>query len=84
MTPALESQVSDHIWSFEELISTLRPHYPTAYQQAASKLVEVFRAKPYYSDAEACPIVFLYRHAIELYLKAILLWGEGLVHLQTG
>src|SRR6266404_2839264 len=51
--------------------------YAHAHQQAASKLVDVFRANPYYSDAEACPIVFLYRHAIELYLKAILLWAKG-------
>ncbi len=58
--------------------------FARAYHQAASGLVDVFRAKSYYSDAEACPIVFLYRHAIELYLKAILLWGGGLVRLQTG
>lgn len=58
--------------------------YAHAYQQAANSLVEVFRGKPYYSDAEACPIVFLYRHSIELYLKEIVLWGAGLVHLQTG
>jgi hypothetical protein len=58
--------------------------YAHAYHEAANSLVQVFRGKAGYSDAEACPIVFLYRHAIELYLKAILLWGEGLVHLQTG
>ena len=58
--------------------------YARAYQEAATALVEVFRAKRYYSDAEACPIVFLYRHAVELYLKTILLWGGGLVRLQTG
>jgi hypothetical protein len=59
--------------------------YAHAYQQAANSLVEQFRGKPYYySDAEACPIVFLYRHSVELYLKLIVLWGAGLVHLQTG
>jgi hypothetical protein len=42
--------------------------YARGYQQAASALVEVFCPKPDYSDAESCPIVFLYRHAIELYL----------------
>ena len=30
--------------------------YVHAYQQAANSLVEEFREKPYYSDAEACPI----------------------------
>jgi hypothetical protein len=57
--------------------------YAHAYQQAANSLVKEFRGKPYYSDAEACPIVFLYRHSVELYLKQIVLWGAGLVHLQT-
>jgi hypothetical protein len=38
--------------------------YAHAYQQAANSLVEEFRGKPYYSDAEASPIVFLYRHAV--------------------
>jgi len=58
--------------------------YAHAYRGAANTLVEAFRAKRWYSDMDACPIVFLYRHSIELYLKAILLWGGGLVHLQTG
>ena len=58
--------------------------YAHAYQQAANLLVEEFRGKTGYSDAEACPIVFLYRHSLELYLKQIVFWGSGLIHLQTG
>ncbi len=50
----------------------------------ADVLVENFRQRNYYSDVDACPIVFLYRHSIELYLKAMILWGAGLVRLQCG
>lgn len=51
--------------------------YALAFHTAAKKLVE----NPYLdrtarSDWDACPIVFLYRHAAELYLKAIVL-GDG-------
>jgi|ERR1700686_1898472 len=33
--------------------------YARAYHEAANSLVQVFRGKAGYSDAEACPIVFL-------------------------
>jgi hypothetical protein len=57
--------------------------YGLAYREAADRLVEAFKAREWYSDADACPIVFLYRHAIELYMKHIILWGAGLVRLQS-
>jgi hypothetical protein len=44
--------------------------YAHAYQEVANSLVEVFREKPYYSDAEACPIVFLYRPDVDLRVLA--------------
>ena len=58
--------------------------YGLAYREAADNLVEAFRSRRGYSDADACPIVFLYRQAVELYVKAIVLWGSGLVRLQSG
>ncbi|SRR6266496_381131 len=58
--------------------------YALAYREAADILVENFKQRNYYSDMDACPIVFLYRHSTELYLKAIVLWGAGLVRLQSG
>lgn len=58
--------------------------YALAYRNAADNLVEVIKKRKWYSDIDACPIVFLYRHSIELYLKAIILWGSGLVRLQSG
>jgi len=58
--------------------------FALAYREAADALVESFKQRKWYSDVDACPIVFLYRHSIELYLKAIILWGAGLVRFQSG
>jgi hypothetical protein len=58
--------------------------YALAYREAADILVAALNEQRGYSDADACPIVFLYRHSTELYLKAIILWGTGLVRLQSG
>lgn len=58
--------------------------YALAYREAADVLIENFKQRKFYSDMDACPVVFLYRHSIELYLKAIILWGAGLVRLQSG
>ena len=61
-----------------------RTVYALAYRDAADTLVENFKQRNWYSDVDACPVVFLYRHSIELYLKAIILWSAGLVRLQSG
>lgn len=56
--------------------------YGHAFHEAANRLVDVIRqGNGGYSDLDACPIVTLYRHAIELHLKAILYWGEQLLRL---
>jgi len=49
--------------------------YAGRYQAAANKLAEDLLSHPSFHDIDPCPIVFLYRHAIELYLKAICLKG---------
>jgi len=54
--------------------------YGRSYHQAAQQLVRHV-ASTHYRDSDACPIVFLYRHAIELYLKAIIHWGNALLRL---
>ena len=56
--------------------------YAVAYQEAGNRLVAAVRHERAYSDADACPIAFMYRHAAELYLKAILVWGKGIVALE--
>jgi hypothetical protein len=60
-----------------------------AYQDAGKSLVQVFSAAPGYSDFDAYPIVFVYRHAMELAIKAVLNLGNQLAvalgqpHLET-
>lgn len=54
--------------------------YGRSYHEAAQHLV-THMASTHYRDPDACPIVFLYRHAVELYLKAIVHWGNSLLRL---
>jgi hypothetical protein len=54
--------------------------YGRSYHEAAQHLVK-HTASTHYRDPDACPIVFLYRHAVELYLKAIIHWGNSLLQL---
>jgi hypothetical protein len=54
--------------------------YGRSYHEAAQHLVQRIAAS-HYRDPDACPIVFLYRHAIELYLKSIIHWGNNLLRL---
>src|SRR5215831_11259768 len=51
--------------------------YARSFHEAARTLVASFRLDPdAVAPSAACPIVFMYRHAVELHLKAIVL-GEG-------
>lgn len=52
-----------------------------AYHRAAEKLMVDLLAAPSLHDIDPCPIVFLYRHSVELYLKAICLLGDKLFQL---
>ena len=54
--------------------------YGRSYHEAAQRLVRHI-ASSHYRDPDACPIVFLYRHAVELYLKSIIHWGNALLRL---
>jgi len=56
--------------------------YGSAFHDAARTLVGDLKSRPGYSDLESLPIVFLYRHALELYLKAILIIGNQLLGIQ--
>jgi len=53
--------------------------YGGAFHEAAQLLVEKLSLRRGYSDLDACPIVFLYRHSLELYCKAIVLAGNNLM-----
>lgn len=54
--------------------------YGRSYHEAGKLLVKHI-ASSHYRDPDACPIVFLYRHAVELYLKSIIHWGNALLRL---
>jgi len=55
--------------------------YANAFHEAAQTLANEFMGRPGYSDLEALPIVFLYRHALELYFKSVLLVGNQLLEM---
>jgi hypothetical protein len=56
--------------------------YAEAFHLAGSKLAKEYGTTGAARDIEACPIVSLYRHALELYLKAILIPGEDFMRLR--
>ena len=55
--------------------------YANAFHEAGKTLAERLSARAGYSDLEACPIVFLYRHAMELHIKAIIVTGNDILEL---
>jgi hypothetical protein len=58
--------------------------YARSFHTAAKKLAEVpeLNSSPFTEVAASCPVVFMYRHALELYLKALVL-GDGGKFLAT-
>lgn len=56
--------------------------FALAYHCAGRKLAEVYGTTGSYQDFEATPIVFLYRHALELYFKALVLAGTPLLEFR--
>ncbi|MCI0569025.1 MAG: HEPN domain-containing protein [Acidobacteria bacterium] len=55
--------------------------YAEAYHQAGRRLADEFGTMGNVPEFEASPIVYLYRHSLELYLKAILVPGDQLLRL---
>ncbi len=58
--------------------------YAEAYHSAGRKLAEDYGSTGALRDFESAPVVFLYRHSFELYLKAVVLAGSKIVELQGG
>lgn len=56
-------------------------YYAEAYHCAAMALVKQYGTTGALRDIEASPILFLYRHAFELYLKAFALQGAKILEL---
>lgn len=57
--------------------------YAGAYHRAGEKLMTDLLSEPSFHDIDPCPIVFLYRHSIELYLKEICLLGHKFFQLRN-
>lgn len=53
--------------------------YAEAFHLAGRTLADQFGTTGAISDLEAVPIVYLYRHALELYMKAVILEGAELL-----
>ena len=61
-------------------INDLAP-FAAVYHVAGKRLAGIFEASPGYRDFDGYPILFLYRHALELYMKAVVYRGALLLHL---
>lgn len=55
--------------------------YAAGFWRAGRSLANSLAKQRGYRDFDACPIVFLYSHALELYMKAIVRRGRSLVSL---
>ena len=64
---------------YGDAIEKLEP-YAKAYHSAARLLMQT-SSEEELRDIGACPVVFLYRMALELYLKAILISGSNILRL---
>lgn len=57
--------------------------YAKGYRKAAKLLSDKFLTQNGFADYEGYPIVFLYRHALELNLKNIIYWGIRLAEFKN-
>lgn len=55
--------------------------YGDTYHEAAKKWLTAYKEAGGRSSLDACPIVFLYRHALELNLKSIIIRGNNILEL---
>lgn len=64
-------------------------HFARAFHQVAQEAVKALKNNPHfglygirYEDFKAYPIVFLYRHCLELYMKAVIIAGSDMLRLR--
>jgi hypothetical protein len=69
------------VMNFQDAASSEFGVYARAFHTAGQALFERMFDKSSYNSLEGCPIIFLYRHAFELYLKAIVLHGEVILQM---
>ena len=61
---------------FSEVPQLEFAYYGSGFLEAARSLVRRLRRQRGFRNVEPLPVLFLYRHAIELYLKAIIVRGD--------
>jgi len=71
------------VLNFQDAASGEFGVYARAFHTAGQALFERMFDKGSYNSLEGCPIIFLYRHALELYLKAIVLHGDAIMQMNS-
>jgi hypothetical protein len=69
------------VLNFQDAASGEFGVYARTFHTAGQALFERMFDKSSYNSLEGCPIIFLYRHALELYLKAIVLHGDAILQM---
>lgn len=67
----------------DQLPTASRPR-PVGYREAGKVLADRIAAANGYADYDGYPILYLYRHSLELHLKAIVYHGAALLGLIAG
>jgi len=57
--------------------------FGAGYKRAGRAALEAVMSQPGYRDNDCYPVLYLYRHALELYLKAVVLRGAQLLSLTS-
>jgi hypothetical protein len=69
------------VLNFQHVANSEFGVYAHAFHTAGQALFQQTFDSSGYNDVDGCPIIFLYRHALELYLKAIVLHGETILSI---
>src|SRR6266567_844059 len=75
------SSYGNVVLNFQDAASSEFGVYARAFHTAGQALFERMFDRSSYNSLEGCPIIFLYRHALELYLKAIVLRGDAILQI---
>jgi|SoiMetStandDraft_2_1073263.scaffolds.fasta_scaffold55092_1 hypothetical protein len=81
MTFSNQAVLADVVFNFRGRAIDDLSAFAAGYHEAGKTLISKMESAPGYRDYEGYPILFLYRHALELYLKAIVYRGAQLLGL---
>jgi len=81
MTFSNQAVLADVVFNFRCRAIDDLSAFAAGYHEAGKTLISKMESAPGYRDYEGYPILFLYRHALELYLKAIVYRGAQLLGL---